>query len=167
MERININLRCHFYFPEREFLVTEIRRFDSQSHFELIDRFLEHSRIYYFSSGSTDQVYLGSADWMTRNMERRIELMFPIQDQALKEKLILEILKTYLKDNTHARTLNKDGTYSLKLPKKGESKIRAQQEFIDLAREDGIKSIPYEKAIHYDLKRRGRRPVATKASQKK
>ena len=133
----------------------------------IIDRFLEHSRIYYFSSGSTDQVYLGSADWMTRNMERRIELMFPIQDQDLKEKLILEILKTYLKDNTHARTLNKDGTYSLKLPKKGESKIRAQQEFIGLAREDGIKSIPYEKAIHYDLKRRGRRPVATKASQKK
>ena len=128
----------------------------------IVDRFLEHSRIYYFSSGASDRVYLGSADWMTRNMDRRIELMYPIQDPDLKERIILEILGGYWKDNTRARKLNGDGSYALKTPPKGKPAIRSQSYFIDLAREAGIKSLPYDKAVRFDPKKKGRRPVATR-----
>lgn len=127
----------------------------------ILDRFLEHSRIYYFRSGDMDRVFLGSADWMSRNMDRRIELMYPIIDPDLKERLILEILNTYLKDNMKARILQSDGSYVLKQPGKGEKKLRAQKRFIKMVREGGIKSIPYEKAMRFDsTRRRGRRPVA-------
>lgn len=128
----------------------------------IVDRFLEHSRIYYFSSGGTDRVFLGSADWMTRNMNRRIELMYPIHDPDLKERIILEILNTYWKDNIKSRSLNSLGGYALKKMTKGEQALRSQTKFIELAREEGIKSMPYDKAIRYDSKRKGRRPVANR-----
>lgn len=128
----------------------------------IVDRFLEHSRIYYFGSKTSDRVYLGSADWMTRNMDRRIELMYPIQDPELKERLTMEILDNYWKDNARARKLNSDGTYTLKTPPKGKTVMRSQSFFIELAREAGIKSLPYDKAVRFSPKRKGQRPVANR-----
>ena len=129
----------------------------------ILDRFLEHSRIFYFRSKGHDRVSLGSADWMTRNMDRRIELVFPVQDHELKKRLVAEILNAYLRDNVKARVLQPDGTYIPKKRSGGQKKFRAQTHFIKMVREGGIKSIPYDKALKFDFSRRkGRRPVARK-----
>jgi polyphosphate kinase len=130
----------------------------------VIDRFLEHSRIYHFSLGDVDRVYLGSADWMTRSFGRRIEMVFPVEEPSLKKRLIQEILHLSLADNQKARILQPDGTYRMISPKKGEAPLRSQERFIHLARQEGIKSIPYEKAVRsYKGKRKSvRSPLASK-----
>lgn len=76
----------------------------------IVGRFLEHSRIYYFNHQNEERLYLSSADWMTRNMERRIEIMFPIHSLKIK-KQIMDSLKLFLKDNVKARTLTDKGKY--------------------------------------------------------
>lgn len=113
----------------------------------IIDRFLEHSRIYYFEAGNEDKLFLASADWMTRSFIRRIEMVFPVEDKQIKKRLIQEILGTSLADNQKARVLNSDGSYTLVKQEKDQLPVRSQQRFIELAREGGIKSIPYEKAV--------------------
>ena len=97
----------------------------------IIDRFLEHSRIYYFENACQPQVFVGSADWLPRNLFRRIEVVFPIEDGVLRERLINEILAMTLADNTKARILSKDGSYHM-IAKKGKAH-RSQFEFIALA----------------------------------
>lgn len=77
----------------------------------IVGQFLEHSRIFYFANGGDDDVYIGSADWMTRNLDRRVEVVTPILDANLKRYLKDVVLGTYLKDNMKARILNADGTY--------------------------------------------------------
>jgi polyphosphate kinase len=77
----------------------------------IVGQFLEHSRIFYFANGGDDDVYIGSADWMTRNLDRRIEVVTPILDANLKRYLKDVVLGTYLKDNVKARVLNADGFY--------------------------------------------------------
>ena len=77
----------------------------------IVDRFLEHSRIFYFGNGGDPQVYIGSADWMDRNLSRRVEVVFPIEPPDLKQRLIHEILATTLADNVKARELLPDGSY--------------------------------------------------------
>lgn len=77
----------------------------------IVGRFLEHSRIYYFYNDGADEVYLSSADWMTRNLNRRVELMFPVKDKACREK-VKHILDINLQDNVKARILNSDGSYT-------------------------------------------------------
>ena len=77
----------------------------------IVDRFLEHSRIFYFDNGGDPQVYIGSADWMDRNLSRRVEVVFPIEQPDLKQRLIHEILATTLADNVKARELLPDGSY--------------------------------------------------------
>ena len=76
----------------------------------ILDRYLEHSRAVVFNNGGDPEVYLSSADWMPRNLDRRVELMFPIQQQDLKEKVI-EIMRAQMADNQKARLLKQDGTY--------------------------------------------------------
>jgi len=78
--------------------------------FSIVDRFLEHTRVFYFRNGRQDEVYLSSADWMPRNLEGRVELMFPVEDAVLKET-IKEMLDTYGKDSSKAMDLQSDGTY--------------------------------------------------------
>jgi polyphosphate kinase len=78
----------------------------------IVGRFLEHSRIFYFGNGGDEEVYLGSADLMPRNLNRRIELLFPVEDEALKRRIRDEILKTYMGDTLKARVMGPDGTYS-------------------------------------------------------
>ena len=123
----------------------------------IIDRFLEHSRIYCFNADGKQKVYLSSADWMPRNMDHRIEILFPILNKNAKDRVIHEILSTYWLDNESADVLNSDGNY---VPRKeithNVDSVKAQKRFIELAREQGIKSIPYEKAIRHNLRTNGR-----------
>lgn len=78
----------------------------------VVGRFLEHSRIFYFENGGKQEVYLGSADWMPRNLYERVEVLFPLKDAHLCERVCTEILSSYLADTRKARLLGHDGTYS-------------------------------------------------------
>ncbi len=91
----------------------------------IIDRFLEHSRIFYFRNGGHEEVYLGSADWMRRNLSRRLEILFPIVDRNLRRRAI-DILETYFTDNVKARRLLPNGAYEL-VSRSG-PKVRAQEQ---------------------------------------
>jgi len=102
----------------------------------IVDRFLEHSRIYYFENACQPQLFVSSADWMQRNFFRRIEVAFPVEDGILRERLIGEILSISLGDNTKARNLQEDGSHVRVIPKRGEKARRSQFEFIALASAD-------------------------------
>jgi polyphosphate kinase len=82
----------------------------------IVGRFLEHARIYYFHNGGQDEVWVGSADLMPRNLDRRVELLFPVADSPLREAIIGHILRVHLHDNVQARRLLPDGTYERLLP---------------------------------------------------
>jgi polyphosphate kinase len=99
----------------------------------IVDRFLEHSRIYFFDNACQPEVFAGSADWMPRNLLRRIEVVFPVEDGNLRERVISEILAVTLADNVKARFLDADGTYRRARQFNGERKRRSQAEFIALA----------------------------------
>jgi polyphosphate kinase len=77
----------------------------------IVGKFLEHSRVFYFANGGQDELYLGSADWMPRNLYERVEVLFPIKDPMLKQRIRGEILEAYLADNAQARILQPDGRY--------------------------------------------------------
>ncbi len=99
----------------------------------IVDRFLEHSRIYYFENACQPQVFLASADWLPRNCFRRIEAAFPIDDGVLRERIIHEILPRTLADNTRAGFLLPDGSYHRRRLARGESPHRSQFEFVALS----------------------------------
>lgn len=99
----------------------------------VVGRFLEHSRIYYFHNGGNPDIYLGSADLMPRNLDRRIETLFPIEDPGLKQELI-EILDLSLADNVSARLLQADGSYVQLTPGKHEKAHDSQTEFMARAK---------------------------------
>ena len=96
----------------------------------IVDRFLEHSRIYVFGPDETAKVFLSSADWMPRNFYRRVEVMFPIESPPLKKQILHELLPMFLRDNVRARRLQSDGTYLRVKVKRGESPFRSQQELL-------------------------------------
>ncbi len=102
----------------------------------IVDRFLEHSRIYFFDNACQPEVFAGSADWMPRNLFRRIEVVFPIEDGNLRERIISKILAVTLADNVKARFLRADGTYQRTKPAKDEPARRSQTEFIAQATAD-------------------------------
>lgn len=93
----------------------------------IVGRFLEHSRIFYFYNNGNEEIYLSSADMMQRNLDRRVEVTFPIEDNKLKDEILNNILKIYLKDNTKARMLYPDGTYQFIKPQEGSAKINSQE----------------------------------------
>lgn len=98
----------------------------------IVDRFLEHSRIFYFYHGGKEKIFLSSADWMTRNMEKRIEILFPIFTHSIKER-IKQILEITLSDNTKAREQDKFGRYHYVPRKRGETPIQSQLTFYEMA----------------------------------
>ena len=98
----------------------------------IVDRFLEHSRLYVFGPDDDAQVFFSSADWMPRNFFRRVEVMFPVLDPELAGRVLHEIIPIYLADNTRARVLDADGTFHLLHPGPGESAHRCQHEFLAL-----------------------------------
>ena len=97
--------------------------------YSTLGRFLEHSRIYRFENGGTPQFFIGSADWMTRNLSRRMEVVAPVCDPAIKAELET-ILLTYEEDNCSAWDMQPDGDYLLRHPAPGESRRAAQEAFI-------------------------------------
>jgi polyphosphate kinase len=97
----------------------------------IIGRFLEHSRIWYFANDGGEEVWLSSADWMGRNLFRRIEVAFPVLDPALKARVIAEGLKPYLADNRDAWVLAGDGTYAKPKVARRSRPRTAQQELLD------------------------------------
>jgi polyphosphate kinase len=102
----------------------------------VVDRFLEHARIFHFENGGKREVYLSSADWMPRNFVRRVEVMFPIEDEALRNRLVDEILALSLADNVKAWQLLPDGSYQRLAPQPEQPEaMRSQQRFVQLARE--------------------------------
>jgi len=99
----------------------------------IVDRFLEHSRIFIFGEGIDAEVYLGSADWMPRNFFRRVEVMFPVLAEPLKERLLTSIVPTYSDDTARARRLGSDGAYTLDAPLKKQAPQRSQILFMEEA----------------------------------
>ena len=93
----------------------------------IVGNFLEHSRIFLFENGGREEIYMGSADWMPRNLDRRVEILFPVEDEALKARLI-HILDVQLADNVKAHLLQPDGTYKKK-SLRGRQKVNAQEQF--------------------------------------
>ncbi len=98
----------------------------------IIGRFLEHSRVLYFANGGAEEVYIGSADWMWRNLKHRIEVVAPISDPALKHYLKNVLLAAYLRDNVKTRQLQPDGSYAVVTRDAGEKPFDSQTFFIDL-----------------------------------
>jgi polyphosphate kinase len=98
----------------------------------IVGRFLEHSRIYYFHNGGDEEIYVGSADLMERNLDRRVETVFPIEDVRLRRYLREIVLELYLQDNIQARELQSDGSYVRCTPD-GKAPTDAQQLLLDQA----------------------------------
>jgi polyphosphate kinase len=98
----------------------------------IVDRFLEHSRFFYFGNSCQPEIYVGSADWMPRNFFGRIEVVFPIEDGLVRERLLQEVLAITLADNVKARVLQPGGSYRRLPPQPGEKPLRSQAEFINL-----------------------------------
>jgi polyphosphate kinase len=96
----------------------------------IVDRFLEHSRILVFGEGSKSQVFLSSADWMPRNFERRVEVMFPVEAPDLRTRILEEIIPAYLNDTTRARLLTADASYIRATPSPDEPPYRAQTDLL-------------------------------------
>lgn len=105
----------------------------------IVGNFLEHSRIFYFENDGAPEIYMGSADWMPRNLDRRVEILFPILDEELRKKA-LHILNVQLEDNLKAHVLMPDGTYQ-KIDRRGKASIGAQDTFC----QEAIKTV---KSIH-------------------
>ncbi len=114
----------------------------------VIDRFLEHARLFYFHQGGDPQVFISSADWMTRNLEKRVELMIPIEQKAIKRRLI-RILETFFKDNQNAYQILPDGTSRPITPKKGEKPFRAQEHFYQQAKRTA-KAREHERSMTFE-----------------
>ncbi len=98
----------------------------------IVDRYLEHSRIFYFYNMGDPELFLASADWMPRNLERRVELMFPVESERLKKSLV-DTLKVFLSDNVKAKVLQPDGSYKKREMEAEGRKIRAQKFFYEAA----------------------------------
>ena len=99
----------------------------------VVGRLLEHSRIFYFENGGDDEVYISSADWMPRNLYERVEVLCPVQDPQLKQRLKSEILAAYLADNVKARLLDRNGRYLRATRRRGEAPFSAQDFLIAVA----------------------------------
>ena len=93
----------------------------------IVGNFLEHARIFYFYSGGNEEVFMGSADWMPRNLEKRVEIVFPVEDEQIKKE-VMHILDIQMKDNVKASILQADGTYT-KPDKRGKTLVNSQEYF--------------------------------------
>jgi polyphosphate kinase len=96
----------------------------------IVGRFLEHSRVFYFGNGGEEEVFLGSADLMPRNLNGRVEVLFPVTDPRLVSVLREEILGAYLADTVKARVMHADGTYTRLAPAPGAEPVNAQAWFV-------------------------------------
>lgn len=102
----------------------------------IVGNFLEHSRIFWFHNNGQEEIYMGSADWMPRNLDRRVEIMFPVENETLMDQ-VRHVLSTQLADNTKTHILQPDGKYD-KIDKRGKKLVNSQQQFCEEAK----KAIP-------------------------
>jgi len=102
----------------------------------IVGRFLEHSRVYYFRNNGDEEIYLGSADLMQRNLDRRVETVFPILDPALKRRVKIEVFDLGLSDNVKARELCSDGSYMLVQRGQGERSVDSQRKLLGASSPD-------------------------------
>jgi polyphosphate kinase len=98
----------------------------------VVGRFLEHSRIYYFRNGGQEEIYLGSADLMPRNINNRVEVLFPVQDQGIIRYLTDDVLAEYQNDNIKARLMSADGTYERISSKDGDTPLNIQVKLFEI-----------------------------------
>ncbi|MEI6605463.1 MAG: polyphosphate kinase 1 [Verrucomicrobiota bacterium] len=114
----------------------------------IIDHFLEHARVFLFHQGGDTELYLASADWMTRNLDKRIELMIPIEEPALKRRLV-RILEAFFQDNTQAYRLLPDGSSQRLTRAKGQKSCRVQDQFYQQARK-AAKAREHERSMTFE-----------------
>ena len=112
----------------------------------IVGRFLEHSRVFYFENACQPEVYVGSADWMPRNLFKRIEVVFPILDGNLRERITRGLLAVQLADNTKARLIQPDGTHRRADVRRGEPRRNSQEELVQRARAAGPDAVSAERA---------------------
>jgi polyphosphate kinase len=98
----------------------------------IVGNFLEHSRIFYFENNGDNEIYMGSADWMPRNLDRRVEIVFPVLDAEIKKK-VYHVLEVELADNVKARLMDNDGNYA-KMDKRGKTRVNSQLVFCEEAK---------------------------------
>ena len=120
----------------------------------IVGNFLEHSRIFYFLNDGMEEIYMGSADWMPRNLDRRVEIIFPVEDEKLKRS-VKHILDVELADNTKAHVLNARGMYE-KIDKRGKVLVNSQEQFCQEARD----AAPKEANVFKDRVFRPAEPVS-------
>ena len=130
-------------------LVPGVKKLSENIHVvSIIDRFLEHSRIFYFQNGGQEEIYLSSADWMERNLDKRIELMIPVTDRNAA-KNVRKILDMYFEDNCHSHVLQTNGSWKKNSPGKKGKAFRVQEEFYKRYRKrnEVKKSLPHAEFI--------------------
>ncbi|MGI9036687.1 MAG: phospholipase D-like domain-containing protein, partial [Pyrinomonadaceae bacterium] len=98
----------------------------------IVGRFLEHSRIFYFANAGREEIYIGSADWMHRNLDRRVEVVVPVKDKKIHHNIKENILDVYLRDTANAQLLKPDGSYEKIQPAEGETPFDSQAYFIGM-----------------------------------
>lgn len=131
----------------------------------IVDRFLEHSRIFYFHNAGDPQVHVGSADWMDRNLSRRVEVVFPIEAPELKQRLIAEVLAISLADNAKARELLPDGNYRRVTREPGQPVVRSQERFLEIALQNAQRRL--QETAPQALPALAPLPVKSKGSRKR
>jgi polyphosphate kinase len=99
--------------------------------FSIVGRFLEHERVFAFGTGNEEEIFLSSADWMPRNLYRRVEALFPVEAKALRERIRHEVIEPALGDNQHAYQMTEDGTYTRRQPASGATPRSAQAEVLE------------------------------------
>ena len=99
--------------------------------YSIVDRFLEHSRIYYFQNDNSPVIYLSSADWMPRNLDRRVEVAFIVDDEDVKKR-VMQILNVTLSDTVKIRVEQSDGTYK-RIDKRGKETVHSQLKFYEIS----------------------------------
>ena len=97
----------------------------------VVGRFLEHSRVFYFLNGGDEELYIGSADWMARNLKHRVEVVVPVTEPAAKDFLKNVLLDAYLRDNSKARELQAEGGYA-RIPHESDDFFDSQNFFVGL-----------------------------------
>ena len=97
----------------------------------IVGRFLEHARIYYFHNGGNEEVFLGSADLMPRNLDRRVEVLFPVENPVIRDAIVAKILPAQLQDSVKLRSMNADGTYCRCPPAAGREPLNVQTWMVD------------------------------------
>ncbi|MEE2728614.1 MAG: RNA degradosome polyphosphate kinase, partial [Candidatus Latescibacterota bacterium] len=101
--------------------------------YSIIGRFLEHSRVFYFANGGQEEVWLGSADWMNRNLRGRVEVVFPIEDEEHKRRIYHDLIELALEDRSKGRLMQSDGTYLRRTPNQSDPALGMQELLMDLA----------------------------------